>query len=130
MTASDGGLIGFYALNAHSVDYSGLPKKYARNRPGHGLIPAAYFSMIGVDERYRGKGYGGDLLVDGLRRIARAADELGIALVLLDILDCGNPELIEKRRKLYLGYGFRPLASNSLRLFLPVATLRALLAEE
>lgn len=122
-------LIGFYALNAHSVDYADLPKKFARTRPGHGLIPAAYISMIGVDERFKGHGYGGDLLVDALMRIARAADELGIAVVMLDILDCGDPELVEKRRKLYLSYGFVPLPSNPLRLFLPIGTVLALLAD-
>jgi GNAT superfamily N-acetyltransferase len=129
MTSPESDLIGFYALNAHSVDYTDLPKKYARTRPGHGFIPVAYISMIGVDERFKGHGYGGDLLVDALKRIARAADELGIAMAMLDILDCGDAELAAKRRKLYEGYGFMPLPSNPLRLFLPIATVQGLLAE-
>src|SRR5690606_9148302 len=79
MTTPDGNLVGFHALNAHSVDYTDLPDKYARSRPSHGNIPAAYISMIGVDQRYQGKGYGGDLLVDALIRIDKAADHLGIA---------------------------------------------------
>lgn len=130
MTSAEGNLIGFYALNAHSVEYSSLPKKYARNRPGHGLIPAAYISMIGVDERYKGKGFGGDLLVDALTRIASAADQLGIAVTMLDLLDCGDADLVEKRRKLYTAYGFLPLPSNPLRLFLPITTIRKLVAEQ
>ncbi len=127
MVDPDGQLVGFYAMNAHSINYTELPKKYARTRPGHGTIPAAYISMIGVDERHQGSGYGGDLLVDCLSRIALAADQLGIAVVMLDVLDCGNPGLVERRQRIYAGYGFQPLPSNPLRMFLPIGTVRELL---
>lgn len=127
MISPSGDLIGFYALNAHSIDYAELPEKFAKARPGHGSIPAAYISMIGVDQKFSGKGFGGDLLVDALTRIARAADDLGIAVVMLDVLDCGDPELVAKRIKLYQSYGFTPLPSRPLRLFLPLATVRGLI---
>ena len=123
-------VIGFYAINAHAVDYRDLPGSYARSRPRHGSIPAAYISMIGVDQRHSGHGYGGDLLADALRRIARASESLGIAVVLLDILDDGNPDLTARRKKLYEGYGFMPFKSDPLRLFLPVATIRQILKDE
>ncbi len=126
MTAPDGAVIGFYALNAHAIDYQDLPKKYARTRPAHGSIPAAFLSMVGVDQRYAGQGFGGDLLVDALMRVAQAAEQVGIAVVVLDVLDDGNPELVERRTKLYAGYGFQPLPSNPLRMFLPVSTVRSL----
>ncbi len=126
MTSPDGEVIGFHALNAHAVDYAQLPARFARSRPGHGQIPAAYISMIGVDTRFAGRGYGGDLLVDSLKRIAKSAETVGIAVVMLDVLDCGNPDLVAKRLKLYTGYGFAPLPSNPLRLYLPLATLRIL----
>jgi GNAT superfamily N-acetyltransferase len=122
----DGASIGFYATNAHAVDYRDLPEKYARTRLGHGSIPAAYISMIGVDARFAGNGHGGDLLADALARIARAAERIGLAVVMLDILDCGDPELVERRRRLYTGYGFQPLPSNPPRLFMPVASILAL----
>ena len=54
---------------------------------------------------------------------------MGIAVVMLDVLECGNASLVEKRLKLYTSYGFAPLPSNPLRLFLPLAIVRALLAE-
>ena len=128
MATPDGALVGFYALNAHTVDYLDLPVKYARTRPGHGQIPAAYISMIGVDTRFAGKGFGGDLLVDALTRIVWAADAIGVAVVMLDVLDCGNPALVEKRLKLYRSYGFEPLPSQPLRLFMPIATVRQLVS--
>ncbi|MBB3912686.1 GNAT family N-acetyltransferase [Sphingomonas desiccabilis] len=130
MVDPSGAVIGFYAVNAHAIDYAELPDRFARTRPAHGSIPAAYIAMIGVDRRFQGGGYGGDLLVDCLARLAHAADALGIAVVMLDVLDCGNPGQVARRRALYTGYGFQPLPSNDLRLFLPMATVRALLAED
>jgi ribosomal protein S18 acetylase RimI-like enzyme len=130
MVGPEGELIGFYATNAHAVDYTELPERFARTRPAHGSIPAAYISMIGVDRRFQGRGYGGDLLVDCLTRLARAAEALGIAVVILDVLDCGDPEQVAKRLALYTSYGFMPLASNALRLFLPMATVRTLIPRQ
>lgn len=129
MTSENGDVVGFYALNAHSVGFTELPSRYARARPFHGEIPAAFISMIGVDQRYAGQGYGGDLLADALLRIVQAADRIGIAVVILDVLDDGNPDLVQRRKALYLRYGFEPLSSNQLRLFLPVAAIRETLAD-
>ena len=127
MTDADGALVGFYALNAHAIDYAELPAKFARTRPGHGSIPAAYISMIGVDARYQGRGFGGDLLADALTRIALAADAIGIAVAILDVLDDGGAETVARRKALYEGYGFQPLPSRPLRLFMPLATVRELI---
>lgn len=129
MTAPDGTVIGFHAMNAHAVDYRDLPPRFARTRPAHGSIPAAFLSMLAVDRRHAGKGHGGELLADALLRIAQASDRIGISVVILDVLDDGDGDAMERRRTFYSDHGFQPLASNPLRLFLPVATIRALLAE-
>jgi ribosomal protein S18 acetylase RimI-like enzyme len=123
-------LMGFYSMNAHAVDYKDLPAKFARTRPAHGNIPAAYISMIGIDRKFAGCGLGDLLLVDALKKIAESAERLGIAVILLDILDCGNSELVEKRKKLYKSRGFIALPSNELRMFLPVSTVKAMLEAE
>lgn len=130
MSTPKGAIIGFYAVNAHAVDYADLPKKYARTRPGHGGIPAAYISMIGRDEKFKGSGFGGDLLIDALVKIAQAADHVGIAMVMLDVLDCGDSERTERRKDLYESYGFRALTAEPLRMFLPMATVKLLIDEE
>ena len=125
-----GTVIGFYALNAHAVHFTDLPGKFARTRPSHGNIPAAYISMIGRDQKFRGGGYGGDLLVDALRRIAVAADAIGVAVVMLDVLDCGDPDRVARRKTLYESYGFQSLASTPLRMFMAVSLVRHLIADE
>lgn len=123
----NGRVIGFYSTNAHAIDYQDLPRKYARTRPGHGTIPAAYISMMGVHEDCSGQGYGGILLADAMKRIARAADQLGVAVILLDVLDCGDPEQLARRKAFYEGFKFQPLPSQPLRLFMPVATVKQLM---
>lgn len=128
LTEPNGSIIGFYALNAHSIDYVDLPEKFRRDRPGHGKIPAAYISMIGVDSRYQGQGFGGDLLVDCLSRIASAAQTIGIRVVLLDVLNCGREDQVKRRAQLYSSYGFVSLPGHVHRMFLPLSDVEALLA--
>lgn len=129
MATPENEVIGFYTINAHAVSYKELPQKYARTRPSHGDIPAAFISMIGRDEKFRGGGYGADLLADALSRIASIADQIGLAVVMLDVLDCGDAERTGRRKALYQSYGFIALNSNPLRMFLPMATVRAVIAD-
>lgn len=129
LLGADNQLLGFYAVNAHTVDYAELPKKYARTRPNHGSIPAAYISMIGVDQRFQGNGLGGVLLVEALKNLARASETLGIAVVLMDVLDCGDESATRRRLALYTDYGFSKLENAPLRLFLSIQDALALLVE-
>lgn len=125
-----GRVIGYHALNAHGVSYTDLPPRLARDRPRHGTIPAAYLAMLGVDRRHTGRGLGGALLVDALCRVAWAAEQVGMAVVLLDVLDCGDPVLVRRRLALYQRYGFQPLPGRPQRLFLPVGTIAQLLGAD
>jgi hypothetical protein len=127
MNRDGGPVMGFYAISSHAVDYTELPKRFARDRPGHGSVPAAYISMIGRNLKFAGGGYGGDLLIDCLTRIVRISDDIGTAIVMLDVLDCGDAERTEKRAKLYSDYGFQPLPTNAMRMFLPIATIKKML---
>lgn len=127
MADRHGQVAGFYALNAHSVRLDALPERYGRTAPRHGDIPGAFIAMMGRDMRYAGQGLGGILLADALKRVAKASDQLGIAVVLLDVLDCGDEDRTRRRKALYESYGFTPLPSQPMRLFLPLATIRQLI---
>ena len=116
-------VIGFYTLNAHAVYFADLPAKYKRAKPGHGQIPAAFISMMGIDAERQNEGLGALLLVDALKRIAKGAEAVGIAVVLLDVIDCGDPEKRVRRQAFYTKFGFQPLPSQPSRLFLPVASI-------
>ncbi|WP_169712206.1 hypothetical protein [Paracoccus contaminans] len=65
--------------------------------------------MTGQDRRFRGGGFGGDLPVDARRRIAMAAKAIGVAI---DMLDCGDPDPVARRKALCKSGGFRSVSSN------------------
>lgn len=127
MVGPDGDVAGFYAMNAHAAHYEELPNKYKRGAPGHGLIPAVYISMIGRDLRYRGQRIGEDLLVDALCRASRATRSgYAAAVIMLDVLDCGDAKKTANRKAIYERLQFRGLQSNPLRMFMPMRTADAL----
>lgn len=90
------------------------------------MLPAAFISMIGVDQTMQGKGLGSALLADALSRIGRVSDEIGTCAVLLDVFDCGNPGTVARRKAYYESFGFIPLPDQPLRLFMPIQTVRTL----
>lgn len=49
---------------------------------------------------------------------------------MLDVLDCGEPDRVARRKAHYEGYRFQSLASNPLRMFLPVNVVQKLISEE
>ena len=117
-------ILGFFALNAHSIEAGDLPARLTKNAPRHGAIPAVYLSMIGVDRARQGKGLGRILLADALARAVAAADAVGIAAVVLDVLEEGGAEATARRARFYAAMGFLPFPSRPLRMFLPIATAR------
>lgn len=120
-------ILGFYSINAHSVQGGDLPKRYQRIALADGSLPAAFIGMIGVTKTAQGQGIGSRLLVDALGGAYQASQRVGTALVLLDILDCGNPEAVVRRQRLYTSFGFQALSSQPLRMFLPMGTITKLL---
>ena len=125
--ATEGGrpeILGFYALNAHSLEGDERPAHLTRNAPRSGDIPTVYLSMIAVDRRYQGQGLGRILLADALRRATAAADQIGLKAVVLDVIEDGGPEATDKRRAFYTSMGFQPLPSRPLRMFIPIETIR------
>ena len=117
-------ILGYYALNAHSLEGDDIPKRLTRNAPRHGAIPAVYLSMIAVDRRHQGKGIGRILLADALARAASAAEQVGIKAVVLDVIEDGGTEITEKRCAFYTAMGFQPLLGHRLRMFISIDTVR------
>lgn len=121
-------ILGFYSINAHSIDYGSLSNRYRRYALPGGNIPAAFIGMMGVTKSSQGQGLGSLLLADALKGAYLSSMRVGTAVVLLDILECGNSEAMARRQQLYEGFGFQSLPSNPLRMFIPMGTI-ALLQE-
>ncbi len=120
-------VVGFYGINMHAVDVRDMPASYAKKAMKHGMLPAAFIAMVGVDQNQQGNGIGSALIADALSRIARVSDEIGTCVIVLDVFDDGNREAVERRKNYYEEFGFICLPDQPLRLFMPVQTARDLL---
>lgn len=110
-------VLGLYTLASGSVAAERLPDDARRRLPRY-PVPVVHLARLAVDRSARGLGEA--LLFDALRRAARAAEVVGMFAV----------EVVakhERAREFYLKYGFLPLADDRLNLYLPMATVRALL---
>ena len=122
--AGQRGIVGFYALNAHSLHGERLPADLTRNAPLHGGIPAIYLSMIAVNRPDQGQGIGRILLADALKRSVAAADQIGLKAVVLDVIEDGGPEVAAGRLAFYASMGFRQLSGYPARMFMGIETVR------
>jgi GNAT superfamily N-acetyltransferase len=76
---------GYYCLSAGAVQREAAPGKLRRNAPDS--VPVSIIGRLAVDREYGGQGLGASLLADALRRIAGAAQSIGIAAVLVQAKD-------------------------------------------
>ena len=53
-----------------------------------------------------------------------AAEQVGIKVVVLDVIEDGGNELTEKRREFYTAMGFESLSGRPLRMFIGIETIR------
>lgn len=119
-------IVGFYGINMHAIDVKEMPKAYQKKAGKHGMLPAAFIAMIGVDQTQQGNGIGSALVADALSRIARVSEEIGTCVVILDVFDDGDVDTVIRRKSYYEEFGFLPLPDQPLRLFMSVQTARAL----
>lgn len=105
-------LLGYYTLTATSVllaDLPALPKAVQKRLPRYPQLGAWLLGRLAVAASHQGKGLGGLLLTDALRRCL--ASEIPAVFVVVDPKD---PAAIA----FYTKFGFRPLTST--RMFLPM----------
>jgi len=109
-------ILGYFTLTLCEVRVEELPAEYAGKYPQHGL-PAVRLARLAVSGKYQGKGYGGLLLTDAIRRTVLIAAQAGVIGLFVDAKD-------ESARLFYEHYGFVALPDHALQLFLPLETLR------
>lgn len=118
LPADSNGVAGYYTLSSGSVGFQDLPDKVAKRLPRY-PVPTAHLGRLAVDRGYQGKGLGGILLVDALKRVRETADQIGIHAVTVHALN-------QRARQFYESHGFQCLLDDDLHLFLPMATIRKL----
>lgn len=108
-------LVGYYAVAAHLLVRDELPRRLSR---GNSLaIPAVLLARLALDGRHQGKGIGGALLTDALRRIVLATQIVGARFVVVDALH-------ERAAAFYEHHGFARVP-ESLRLVRKVSDIAA-----
>ena len=123
-------VLGYYALNAHAIATGDLGVDRPRRAPNTGSIPALYLSMIAVDRSRQGKGLGSDLAIDALGRARNVAGEVGLKLVVLDVIDDGGGDVFARRREFYQRLGFQSFQDRPERMFITIDTIRAMFGDE
>lgn len=117
VVCDDGRVVAFVSIAAGAVERAGAPGGLRRNAPE--TIPVSIIGRLAVDRAYAGRGLGADLLADALRRIAVAAQSIGIAAVLVHAKD-------ERARGFYLSCAeWLEYPADSRTLFLPIETVLA-----
>ena len=106
-------IAGYYTLAASSIVRTDLPETGLPNYP----IPSALLGRLAVDKQQQGKGIGGLLLVDALRRANVSSEALGLFAVEVLALD-------DTARAFYRRYGFAPMTDDPLHLYLPIKAIR------
>ncbi len=114
-------VLGYYSISAGAIDRDNLSAQAAKRFPSF-PIPVARLARLAVDREFQGRGLGEDLLLDGLNRVLRASDDIGIVAVLLDAKH-------EKAKRFYMRYEFESLPDQPLTLWLPMAAVARLFPE-
>jgi GNAT superfamily N-acetyltransferase len=116
-----GDVVGFYTLSSLSISIEELPSDIAKKLPRYAGMPAALIGRLARHERVRGKGVGGLLLADAVRRALDASRSVAIFAIVVDAKDDAAVEF-------YRGFGFTPFPQRRNRLFLLASVAAAALA--
>ena len=110
---------GFYSLAASSVE-----RRWVSSRVGRGMpdpVPVILLGQLAVDEHYRARRLGSDLLVDAARRCLAAAGMIGARAIVVQAID-------ERAAAFYAQFGFRPFSAREpLMLILRMSEIESLL---
>ena len=112
-------IVGFFSLSANSLEPSTLPKKLMRRLPKYPL-PVTLLGRLAVRDDFQGKGVGKILLADAMRRVYFASQTIAVYALIVEALNDDAKYYYEK-------FGFVPLPSKPLYLFLPLQTIKEIL---
>jgi ribosomal protein S18 acetylase RimI-like enzyme len=110
-------IIGFHALNSHSIDATKLPESARKKMPSYPTISAIYLSVVGVHENHQNSGIGSFLMADAFRTAVKVADLIGSHLLVLDALN-------ERAAALYRKLNFVDLPGHAPRMIIRMAQVR------
>jgi len=112
---------GFYTLSNDSIPRDRIPAELRDKLPKYPKLGVTLIGQLGVRQDLQGKGLGTELLMDAIFRAYVAATETsGSIAVVID-------PATERNKESYKKFGFIELPDNPRRLFIPMATIEALI---
>lgn len=116
-------VLGYHAINVGRMtadDLNSRPKIV----PAHGDIPILFLGQVAATKHAQGNDIGSILMHHVFEKAITIADNAGCYAIVLDIMDDGDDDAVELRRRWYQGFGFQSFASNPSRLFVTIAQVR------
>jgi GNAT superfamily N-acetyltransferase len=111
-------VVGYYALASGAIAQAVVPGGLRRNIPDP--IPVVVLARLAVDRSYQGRGLGRALFRDAARRVAHAADTIGIRGMVVHAIS-------EEARKFYIALGFDPCPVDAMTLVVTLRDIRGAL---
>jgi len=111
-------VIGYYALASGVVTGESAPGRFRRNMPNP--IPVAVLARLAVDREWQRRGIGRALFRDAARRVAHAADAIGIRGIVVHAIS-------EEAKRFYVTLGFDPSPREPMTLMVTLSDIRAAL---
>ena len=109
-------VVGYYALASGAIAQAAVAGKFRRNMPDP--IPVAVLGRLAVDRPQQGRGLGRAMFRDAARRVAHAADTIGIRGMVVHAIS-------EDARRFYIALGFDPSPLDPMTLMVTLQDLRA-----
>lgn len=111
-------IIGYYTVSmSNTLEF--LHVKSDKDWPSY-PVPIGLVGRLAVSKLKQREGWGKWLLVDAIRRIYRAAQDVGAYAVIVDAKD-------EAAKEFYLKFGFTPFPNKPMSLYLPMKTIEDLI---
>jgi GNAT superfamily N-acetyltransferase len=104
-------VLGYYTLTASHVLHENATERLAKGAARH-PIPVALLARLAVDKSAQGRRLGQSLLLDAIRRVLHAAEELGLRALLVHAKHDRAADFYRKWA------GFEPLPNDPLALYL------------
>ncbi len=111
--------VGYYALASGAIAVESAPGRFRRNVPDP--IPVAVLARLAVNRNWQGKEMGRGLFRDAARRVAHAADVIGIRGIVVHAIS-------DEARSFYIALGFDPSPREPMTLMVTLKDVRAVLA--
>ena len=108
--------VAYYALASGGIAQPGVPGRFPPNMPDP--IPIVVLARLAVDRNYQGQGLGRALFGDAARRVANAADTIGIRDIVVHAIS-------QEARRFYFALGFDACPAEPMTLVVTLADLRA-----